>query len=140
MSNNQNTAKNVAMLNHLIDLTKSDQIIWNFLDKNPDLIKKAQVFNESNINMDDPITAIDRKSSFYFKISNSYVMVYVPASNFMSQPIFKIISDSEVYTNELCLKDVSYVSLLTQLLNVIKSKYEDPDEIVDAILRMPVKK
>ena len=127
--------KYVDFLNKLINDTKEKKVFWKYLDTNKELYKNmgwtTSFFNVAVLvgNEDKERPDFDREDSFYARISNTFVVLYVwgnqPAKLYVIPETYKII---------VALTPDEYGEHITRLLNLVQSQFPNAETFIDNFL------
>ena len=130
--------KYIAFIRKLLRKNKEGTVEWKYLDSNLQLCQGMHwTENNAFTTMASVVAGKDAhyfdfnvESSFYCKISDYYVVLYVqdnnPAVMLIIPPTFKSV---------LQLTPDEYGEYITRLLNLVQSKFPTADAFIDQFLR-----
>lgn len=126
--------KYIQFIEKLIDHTKMQKIIWEYLDSSKYLCSNMNWRGNSLLStMTEAISGdsgnsfkFNTEKSFFCKIQDNYVVLYVsdsnPAEMYVIPPTFKSI---------VRLMPEEYGEYITRLLNLVQSQFPSADAFID---------
>lgn len=119
-------------LNKVLEMTKSNNLSWNYLDNNKRLCEGmnwSQNYSGlanflSNANFD-----FNTEQSFYCKSGDTYIVLLVYSTN--PADIYVVPS---TYKNVVFLSAAIYGDIITRLLNIVRAQFPDGEAFIDKFL------
>lgn len=122
----------VAFILKIIDMTRSAELNWHYLDENLTLCRGMKWMHEQNpvIPMfDKERPEFDVENSFYAKYNDTSIVLFV----WNNEPA-KLVIVPSTFKSVLRLEADEYGEHITRLLNLVQSKFPNAEAFVDSII------
>lgn len=116
-----------SFLNKVLEMTKSNELSWNYLDQNDTLC--VGMGWRPNYSVINSYYEFNIEQSFYCKSDNTYIVLLVYSTN--PANIYVI---PNTFRNVVCLPAEEYGDIITRLLNIVQSQFPDGEAFIDKFL------